>query len=260
MVSNRLTGNSADMKKLFTNVFARFWALWGLLSFAATFLVIFIPAMFSYLMKEPGGQRYFLFISRIWMRVWLTLIGCPLSVKGKEHFRKGERYVVVYNHNTLLDVPLSCPFVPGPNKTIAKSSFARVPLFGWFYAKGSVLVDRSSDKSRSRSFEQMIQVLTTGMHMCIYPEGTRNRTDKPLKSFYDGAFRLAAQTGNSVVPGIIRGTKEAMPVNKAFYLLPRKLSLSFLPPVSPAGLSVDELKNKVYDIMLNELARNNVKE
>ena len=43
------------------------------------------------------------------MNIWLTLVGCPLRIRGKQHFKKGEVYVVVYNHNTLLDVPLSCP-------------------------------------------------------------------------------------------------------------------------------------------------------
>ena len=66
-------------------------------------------------------------------------------MEGKENFKKGETYVIVYNHNALIDVPLSAPFVPGGNKTIAKSSFAKLPIFGWFYKRGSVLVDRKND-------------------------------------------------------------------------------------------------------------------
>ena len=110
--------------KIIKNVFARIWAVWGLVSFVLTFLIIFLPSMIAYLIKEPAGQRYFIFISRIWMNIWLPLIGCPLTVKGKENFKANTNYVVVFNHNTLLDVPLSAPYVPGGNKTIAKSSFA----------------------------------------------------------------------------------------------------------------------------------------
>ncbi|MFN8244958.1 MAG: lysophospholipid acyltransferase family protein [Ferruginibacter sp.] len=245
------------MKKIATDIFARIWALWGLISFVATFLLIFIPSMISYLFPEPASQRYFLFVSRIWMNIWLTLVGCPLRIRGKQHFKKGEVYVVVYNHNTLLDVPLSCPYVPGPNKTIAKSSFARIPLFGWFYAKGSVLVDRKDERSRTRSFDSMKQVLNNGMHMCIYPEGTRNRTDQPLKSFYDGAFRLAKNTGHSIIPGIISGTKEAMPVKRSFYFLPKKLSMEYLEPISTEGRTVEECKQLVYDSMLARIRKNN---
>lgn len=243
------------MKKILTDIFARFWAFWGMISFVATFLVIFPFAMISYLFPEPASQRYFLFISRIWMNMWLPLVGCPLSIRGKENFKKGKVYVVVYNHNTLLDVPLSCPYVPGPNKTIAKASFAKVPLFGWFYAKGSVLVDRKDERSRSKSFDAMKTVLGRGMHMCIYPEGTRNRSSQPLKSFYDGAFRLAKNTNSEIIPGIITGTREAMPVNKTFYFLPRRLRLEYLPPLSTENLRVEEIKQQVYDIMLKKLTK-----
>ncbi len=205
--------------------------------------------MISYLIKGIKGQRYFLGVARLWMNVWLPLIGCPLKVKGKENFKKGKSYVVVFNHNTLLDVPLSAPYVPGPNKTIAKASFAKTPLFGWFYKKGSILVDRKSEQSRIRSYEEMKAVLAEGMHMSIYPEGTRNRTSEPLKSFYDGAFKLAAETKHEVLPCIILGTKKAMPVNKFFYLQPTKLQMHFLPPVSVDDITAKELKEKVFTIM-----------
>src|SRR6478735_7230441 len=98
--------------KTIKNIFAAIWCLWGLVTFIATFLVIFLPSMLSYFMSEMAGQKYFLVISRIWMRSWLFLIGCPVKVTGRENFIKGKNYVVVFNHNALLDVPLSAPFVP----------------------------------------------------------------------------------------------------------------------------------------------------
>jgi len=61
------------------------------------------------------------------MSVFLPLAGCPLRVKGREHFSKGSTYIVVCNHNALVDVPVSTPFIPGGNKTIAKIEMARVP-------------------------------------------------------------------------------------------------------------------------------------
>ncbi len=231
------------------NIFARIWALWGLLSFVATFLIIFLPSMLSYLIKGIKGQRYFLSVSRLWMNIWLPLIGCRLKMTGKQNFKTGKSYVVVFNHNTLLDVPLSAPYVPGPNKTIAKASFAKTPLFGWFYRKGSILVDRKSEQSRIKSYEEMKAVLANGMHMSIYPEGTRNRTAEPLKNFYDGAFKLAAETKHEVLPCLLFGTKKAMPVNKFFYLLPAKLEMHFLPPVPVNNVTAKELKEKVYEIM-----------
>lgn len=232
------------------NIFGRCWAAWGLLTFALTFLIIFLPSMASYLYKdEKKGQRYFILVSRVWMRSWLFLVGCPVRVKGWENFAPDENYVVVFNHNALLDAPLSAPFVPGANKTIAKASFAKVPLFGLFYKKGSVLVDRKKDNSRKKSFDAMKKVLAMGIHMCIYPEGTRNRTAEPLKPFYDGAFKLAQSTGKDIIPCVIEGTKEAMPIHKTFYLWPTSLSMEFLKPVSGKNKHVDDFKHEVYSLM-----------
>jgi 1-acyl-sn-glycerol-3-phosphate acyltransferase len=230
-------------------MFGRLWALWGFVSFVVSFLIIFLPSMVAYLIPGKKGQDYFIWVSRCWMQSWLYLVGCPVKVRGKENFKKGETYVIVYNHNALIDVPLSAPFVPGANKTIAKSSFAKVPIFGWFYKRGSVLVDRKNDQSRRKSLDMMRSVLQQNIHMCIYPEGTRNRTDQPLKPFYDGAFKLAIDAKKEVMPCIIFGTKEAMPISKGFYFIPKRLEIHFLPTVSFTDSTPSALKDKVFDIM-----------
>ena len=241
--------------KLFKNIFGRIWALWALITFIVTFLIILLPSMLAHLMKDPKGQRYFIDVSRVWMNVWLFLVGCPVKVSGKDNFKNNTSYVVVFNHNAFLDVPLSAPYVPGANKTIAKASFAKIPLFGLFYKKGSVLVDRKDEKSRSKSFDTMKKVLATGMHMCVYPEGTRNRTAEPMKPFYDGAFRLAVVANKDIIPCVITGTKKAMPINKSFFLLPTRLQMHFLPAISSAGVSVQYLKEKTFNIMLQEYVK-----
>jgi len=156
---------------------------------------------------------------------------------------------VVCNHNSLLDVPATTPFMPAPNKTIAKKSFANVPLFGWIYRAGSVLVDRNSDKSRRESIDKMKHVLSIGLDMCIYPEGTRNRTGEPLKKFYDGAFRLAVDTGKPVIPVVLFNTRKVLPAGKIFYMLPYRLRMDILPPISSSNITHTELKEQVFKIM-----------
>jgi 1-acyl-sn-glycerol-3-phosphate acyltransferase len=244
--------SKAPSHGLALNIFGRIWAAWALVTFITSFLIIFIPSMLSYLFRsEKRGQDYFIWVSRCWMKVWLRIIGCPVTVTGKEHFKPGATYIVVYNHNALLDVPLSAPYIPAGNKTIAKASFAKVPVFGMFYKRGSVLVDRNNDKSRRKSYDDMLVVLQKGMHMCLYPEGTRNRTNEPLKPFYDGAFRLAIDSKKEIIPGVIIGMKRAMPIDKKFFLLPTKLTMNFLPAVAPGNMKTRQLKDKVYNIMLD---------
>jgi 1-acyl-sn-glycerol-3-phosphate acyltransferase len=239
-------------------IFGRIWAAWGALIFVLTMLIMLVPFyLFAYRAPEPKRTLRFIRYARVWMAVYLPLIGCPLRSKGKEHFKKGQNYVVVCNHNSFMDVPITSPAIPGGNKTIAKAELARTPLFGALYKAGSVLVNRKSDASRKESFAKMKKVLDMGLNMCIYPEGTRNLTDAPLKPFHDGAFRLACDTGKPIMPALIFNTRRALPKKPSFYLMPGPLEIHFLAPieVGPED-STQTLKDKAFGIMETYYAAN----
>jgi 1-acyl-sn-glycerol-3-phosphate acyltransferase len=117
------------------------------------------------------------------------------------------------------------------------------------YKTGSILVDRKSETSRKESFTKMKQVLDMGLHMCIYPEGTRNKSHEPLKPFHDGAFKLAVASGKSIIPALIFNTRDILPAHK-FFLWPHRMKIDFLPPVAPKpGESPQQLKEEVFTIM-----------
>lgn len=234
---------------VFKEIFARIWALWALLLFLITMFVAYLFYIPCHFLKEPQKARWHRQVSRIWMTVYLNLTGCPLTVKGAEYFKGLTNCIIVSNHNSLMDVPVTTPFMPRANKTIAKKSFSVIPVFGWIYGFGSVLVDRSSDASRRKSFEDMKRMLCYDLDMVIYPEGTRNRSYEPLKSFYDGAFRLAVDTKKPVIPTLVFNTRRVLPVNKTFYMLPHKLEMHFLPPVESTNISAKQLKEKIFKIM-----------
>ena len=89
-----------------------------------------------------------------------------------------------------------------------------------------------------------------GLHMCLYPEGTRNLSEQPLKSFHDGAFRLAIDSGKAIIPSLIFNTRKVLPASKPFFLLPHKMEMHFLPPIpAQPGETTSSLKEKVYRIM-----------
>ncbi len=231
-------------------ILARIWALYALIIFVATMMIFVWPITFSFILPEPLGMKVFKSTSGFWMRGFLWLIGCPMRVVHGEHYNPQHNYVVTANHQSFLDVPLLTPFFPGLNKTIAKKSMARIPFFGWIYTRGSVLVDRSSDGSRRSSFEAMKRVLLKeNINMAVYPEGTRNRTGKPLKDFYDGAFRLAADCRKDIIPVIIFNTAFALPPSKFFYLWPHKLEMHLLPPITHAGKNFKQLKEETHAAM-----------
>jgi 1-acyl-sn-glycerol-3-phosphate acyltransferase len=243
--------------KLFKEIFGRIWAVWAAIVFVTTMLLFMIPFLIIRRMPEPVRTHRFIACSKIWMDIFLNGILCHLTIKGKNNFKPGQNYIVVCNHNSYMDVPVSCPYIPGGNKTIAKKEMEKTPVFGILYAMGSILVDRKSEKSRRDSYQQMKQVLDMGLHMSVYPEGTRNRTEEPLKYFHDGAFRLAVETGKPIIPTLIFNTKKVLPGNKPFYMWPHGLEMHFLPPVVvDADATTPELKEKVFRIMMDYYVAN----
>lgn len=234
--------------KLTREILGRVFAFWAMIIFVSSLLVIFIPVWITILWPEPRRTVIVFKIFRGWMKFFFVFTGVRRKFSGKEHFKKGANYIVICNHNSFMDVPLSSPGIPVPNKTIAKTEMAKIPLFGMIYKRGSVLVDRKSEESRRQSFAKMKEVLNTGLTMCIYPEGTRNKTSLPLQRFHDGAFRLAVETKKDIIPAVIFGTKNVLP-RKPFYFWPHKVEMHFLPPVSVDNKSTQQLKEEAFSVM-----------
>jgi 1-acyl-sn-glycerol-3-phosphate acyltransferase len=235
--------------RIIKEILGRIFALWGMIVFAGSLLIVSIPIWITAVWAEPKRTINFFKIVHVWMNFFFAFSGVRRIVKGREHFKKGQNYVVVCNHSSFMDVPLSVTAVP-PNKTIAKIEMAKIPVFGMIYKRGSVLVDRKNEESRRKSFLKMKAVLEMGLHMCIYPEGTRNKTSEPLQRFHDGAFKLAIETNKQVVPGVIFYTAKVLP-RKPFFFWPHKIEMHFLPPVAVENKSAHQLKEEVFGIMKN---------
>ena len=136
---------------LIKNILAPIFALWALIFLLVTLLIVLLPVWLISFQPEPRRTVSLFKIFIVWMKVFFVLTGVRRIFKGKEHFKKGENYIVICNHRSFMDVPLSSPGIPGANKTIAKTSMAKIPLFGLIYKSGSVLVDRKSEQSRKAS-------------------------------------------------------------------------------------------------------------
>ena len=245
--------------KLVKNIIARTLAIWALLVFASSMFIFLWLYLLCFFMPDPFKTRYHRRVSQMWMSLFLFLSGCRYSVKGKEVFKGMPNAIVVCNHNSLIDIPISTPFLPRANKTIAKKSFVYVPLFGWIYRFATVVVDRKDHNSRKESFDKMVNVLENGLDMLIYPEGTRNKTTEPLKSFYDGAFKLSVETQKPIIPVVLLNTKKILPARPILYFTPGKIDMHILPAIYPQGHDKDSLKKAVYDVMANYYLENNDK-
>jgi 1-acyl-sn-glycerol-3-phosphate acyltransferase len=243
------------------NILGRIFALWGAVIFIITMFPMGLIVLVLYLVKEPQRMIAFQKISRVWISIYFFLIGCRLKIFGKENFRKYEAYVIICNHTSFMDILVTTPFFPGPSKTIAKSELAKIPLFGLIYKSGSVLVNRKDKNSRVNSFKEMKAVLALGISMCIYPEGTRNKTDQPLKEFHNGAFKLAVETQRPILPAVIFNSKKAIPADKTFFFWPAKMQVHYLPPVHVSSTdNYEDVKNNLFGLMSEYFVAHNKKQ
>jgi len=236
----------------FKKVAGHIFLVYAALLFLLTMLPVYLLVLTISRRPEPKRTQALHRIFRVWMGIFMPLAGCPVRRRGKEHFREGQQYVVVCNHNSFVDVPVSSPWIPGANKTLAKIEIARVPLFGLIYKTGSILVDRKNPDSRKDSFRQMRETLQSGLHLCLYPEGTRNKTGDVLQPFQDGAFVIAVREQQPIMPALIFNTGKILPHNRKFWAWPYRIRFDFLPPVPTKGLSLQDvpaLKEQVWHLM-----------
>lgn len=243
-------------------IIGHIYFVYGMLLFLITMLVIaLVPASIALLFKEPQRAKIIHPTYRIWMSIFLPLVFIRVKRTGKELFARGENYVVVVNHNSLVDIPVSMPWVPGPNKTLAKVEMSKIPLFGIIYAAGSILLNRKSENSRKESFSEMQKTLKEyGLHLTLYPEGTRNKSDKPLLPFYDGAFITAIRAQKQVIAGVIFNTKKILPNTPKMWAWPHTIHFHFIQKYTTAGMSLkqkDELKDRVRLDMEQHIIKHN---
>src|SRR6476659_3759069 len=145
--------------KILKEILGRVLAFWAALLFVITLFPIGLITLAISGYKDPKRTGIFLKVSKVWILIYLFLIGCSIRIRGIGNFEKNKNYIIICNHNSLMDILAITPFIPGANKTIAKSELAKIPLFGYIYKTGSILVDRKDKNSRSASFKSMIEVL-----------------------------------------------------------------------------------------------------
>lgn len=178
---------------------------------------------------------------------------------GRENFRKGQAYIYVSNHTSFLDIPGMCLIIPGEFRALAKKELLKIPVFGWIAQSATVVVDRSSGESRKKSMDKLKKILLDGISILIFAEGTQNRTKEILQTFKEGAFRIAIDTQQPVLPLVVVGAGPLMPPG-TIKLKPGKIKIIVSPEISTAGLTYEDLsalKRKTFDVMKNMIAKNN---
>jgi 1-acyl-sn-glycerol-3-phosphate acyltransferase len=181
-----------------------------------------------------------------------------LAVTGREHLQPGKHYVIIANHQSLLDILAVCAALPLNFRFLAKRELFRIPLMGWGMASaGYIPVDRASHRSGREAVQRITRVLNLGVSVLLFPEGTRS-PDGKVQAFKMGAFKLARDNKAEILPIVIEGTGQALP-KKSWLIRKRTVFVvSIGKPVSLddfADNSMDEAKEKIRHEMISRLER-----
>jgi 1-acyl-sn-glycerol-3-phosphate acyltransferase len=156
--------------------------------------------------KDLSDQRLARWASNIARHLDLKL-----DVAGRENLRPGETYLVMSNHQSLYDIPVLFVAIGSNIRMIAKKELFQVPIFGKALAEGGfIAIDRQNRAAAFRSLQRASDVLASGTHVWIAPEGTRSKTGR-LLPFKKGAFYLALEAGLPILPVTLSGTRDALP-------------------------------------------------
>ncbi len=179
----------------------------------------------------------------------------PVRVEGREKIRPDVTYLMVANHQSLLDI-LVLFRIFAHFKWLSKIENFRLPLIGWNMSlNGYIKLKRGDRASIQRMFEHCRRTLRQGSSIMVFPEGTRS-SDGRLRAFKTGAFELAKSTQTAILPIVLDGTANALP--KRGFLLQghhriRLTILDEIPPESFAHESVDQLTARVRETIAKTL-------
>ena len=188
------------------------------------------------------------------MRLGVRAAGVRVRLAGLENIPPGRACIFMSNHVSNLDPPILLPSIPGMTSVFLKKSLMKIPLLGTAMRMGKfVPVSRGHSREEAvKSVEAAKAALASGLHITIFPEGTRS-TDGNLLPFKKGAFFLAAETGAPIVPVILSGTA-AMMGKGTLKITPGEAVVRFLPVVEPGSQSHEALLAAVRQRMESALA------
>ncbi|PWA11577.1 lysophospholipid acyltransferase family protein [Flavobacterium laiguense] len=235
-----------------------FWAVWRVWFYVVMLIPILImsPFLVASILTERG-YPYFFKMSRIWAKCVLFGMGFYYRVEKIQKLDPHKSYMFVANHTSMSDIMLMLAVVENPFVFVGKKSLAKIPLFGFFYKRTSILVDRSCSKSRMEVFDEAQKRIDRGLSICIFPEGGVPHDESILlDTFKDGAFRLAVEHELPIVPLVFPDNKKRL--SYTFYSgSPGLMRVKILPYVETVGkkgaLDRKEIKEEVRDLIYNEL-------
>ena len=232
------------------------YSIYAFITFVAIMLLIFPFAIIASFFGRIRGGNMIMQLCMLWADLWFPLI----FIRHKKIFEsphdRSKSYIFVSNHISYLDAAIIPKAFRQPIRPLGKVEMSKVPVFGFIYRNAIVAVDRSSPTNRARSVIILKSIISKGISVLVFPEGTFNMTTEPLKAFYDGAFRVAIETRIPIKPVLLLDAYRRMPYESLFRMTPGQNRLLYLDEIPVDSYSIEDiglLKEKVYTIMKNKM-------
>ncbi len=164
--------------------------------------------------------------------------------------------MLVANHTSMLDIMLMLRVSKNPFVFVGKKELVKIPVFGFFYKRVCIMVDREDVRSRTGVYLRAQKRLNQGLSICIFPEGGVPNEQLVLDEFKDGAFRMAIAHKIPVVPIVFYDNKKRFPF-KFFSGSPGRIRAKVLEFFETGILAVEDkstLREEVRETILEELS------
>ena len=163
-------------------------------------ILLFFPFLLIFTISEKTYPQFFWLARNLWARPILYGMGCFPRVIREQRMQKGKSYMFVANHTSMLDIMLMLHVSRNPFVFVGKKELVNIPIFGFFYKRVCIMVDRDNVRSRTGVYRRAQRRLDQGLSICIFPEGGVPEEDIVLDKFKDGAFKMAIAHKIPVVP------------------------------------------------------------
>lgn len=197
-------------------------------------------------------------VSQFWGKFLMTFFFIRVRIKNKNLIDKNKTYVFIGNHQGMLDIPVFALACDNVFRFLAKAELMKMPVVGYVIRKLYVKVDRKDKNDRARSMETMLQSLRDHISIFICPEGTRNKTEKPLLEFKEGAFRIAIESQLPLAVLVLKNSRDLLHPLRPLELSPGIMRGEWCAVIETKGMTqndVPALKEKAANAMLNVLQK-----
>jgi len=245
------------MLQLIKNIGHVLYRIWFYILVALP-IFLFFPFLLITTISEKWYPQFFWLARNIWARPILYGMGCPPKIRREQKLILGDSYMLVANHTSMLDIMLMLCVSRNPFVFVGKKELSKIPVFGFFFKRVCIMVDRENTKSRTGVYRRAQRRLNQGLSICIFPEGGVPSEEVMLDAFKDGAFKMAIAHKIPVVPITFFDGKKRF----SFTFLsggPGRLRAkvhAFIETEDMQETDKGDLREKVRNLILKELTTN----